>query len=183
MNFEKIGDSPEKTYGGGVETNSARLEKNIEVEKPDSVRAKESSENFMKNLEYHFSPKILEQINSEKELQIYEGAGLREENVNGKICLVRDDIDWDQKDSMGRTNLERAQQGLAPIKENKPIELHHVGQHSDSSLAELTNKEHHSGGNDTILHDKTKDSEIDRNSFAGEKAMYWKARAKEVEGI
>ena len=51
MNFEKMDSSLEKTSVGNVETNSSQLEKNIEVAKPDSVLAKESSENFMNNLE------------------------------------------------------------------------------------------------------------------------------------
>ena len=182
MNFEKTESKIEQTDLKNKETNSDFLEKNLKVEKPDSVRAKESAGNFMKNLESNFSPKILDKINSKEELEIYEGANLREENVNGKICLVKGDVDWNQKDSMGRTNLERAKQGLAPIKDDKPLELHHIGQHSDSPLAELTNKEHHSDGNDTILHDKTKDSEIDRNSFAKEKSNHWKARAEMEEG-
>ena len=182
MSFEKFDGNLEKSSVENIGTNARQLEKNIEVEKPDSILAKESAENFTKKLESNYSPEILKQINSKEELKIYEDANLREENVNEKNCLVRSDIDWNQKDSMGRTNLERANQGLAPIKDGRPLELHHIGQHSDSPLAELTNKEHHSGGNDTILHDKTKDSEIDRTAFAKEKSEHWKYRAEIAGG-
>lgn len=147
MNFEKFDGNLEKSSVENIETNASQLEKNIEVEKPDSILAKESAENFTKKLESNYSPEILKQINSKEELKIYEDANLHEENVNGKICLVRSDIDWNQKDPhdpYGRTNLELAKQGLAPIKDGRHLELHHIGQHSDSSLAELTIKEHRS---------------------------------------
>lgn len=81
---------------------------------------------------------------------------------------------------MGRTNRERAEQGLSPInKDGKVIELHHIGQHADSPLAELTTEEHRGKGNDTILHNKTKESEIDRQAFAKERNEHWEARANE----
>ena len=82
---------------------------------------------------------------------------------------------------MGRTNEERANQGLAPINGGEVIELHHIGQHTDSPLAELTREEHRGKGNDAILHDKTKESEIDRQAFAREKNNHWMERAKESE--
>ena len=81
---------------------------------------------------------------------------------------------------MGRTNRERAEQGLSPLnKSGNVIELHHIGQHADSPLAELTQAEHRGKGNDTILHDKTKDTEINRQVFAGERSEHWEKRAQE----
>jgi hypothetical protein len=89
---------------------------------------------------------------------------------NGKWCLIRTDIDWEQKDELGRTNKERAEQGLAPLNKNgKSIELHHIGQDPDSPLAELTQEEHRGTGNDSVLHDKNQDTKIDRNEFQKEK--------------
>lgn len=55
--------------------------------------------------------------------------------------------------------------------------MHHIGQKPDSPLAELTTEEHRGAGNDTILHDKQKESEIDRNEFAKERKEHWKNRA------
>lgn len=127
-----------------------------------------------------WSDEIIDAIGSMEEAEIYMKAGLKEVEINGKKCLIRDDIDWDQKDEMGRTNKERAEQGLSPItKDGKTVELHHIGQHADSPLAELTPEEHRGKGNDTILHDKTKESEIDRQAFAGERSSHWEARAQE----
>lgn len=129
-----------------------------------------------------WSDEIIDAIGSWKEYEIYKNAGLIEAEISGKKCLIRNDIDWDQKDAMGRTNRERAEQGLSPInKDGKVIELHHIGQHADSPLAELTQEEHRGKGNDSILHDKTKESEIDRQVFAGERSNHWAARAQESE--
>lgn len=123
---------------------------------------------------------IIDAIGSMEEYEIYKNAGLVVKEVNGKVCLVRPDIDWEQKDAMGRTNAERAEQGLSPIdKDGNVIELHHIGQHTDSPLAELTPEEHRGKGNDTILHDKAKESEIDRNAFGEERRDHWKSRAEE----
>ena len=130
-----------------------------------------------------WSDEIIDSIGSMKEAEIYMKAGLHEAEINGKKCLIRSDIDWDQKDEMGRTNRERAEQGLSPItKDGKTVELHHIGQHADSPLAELTTEEHRGKGNDAVLHDKTKESEIDRQEFAKERSEHWEARAQEESG-
>lgn len=124
-----------------------------------------------------WSDEIIESIGSMQEYEIYKNAGLVEAEIDGKKCLIRSDIDWNRKDAMGRTNQERAEQGLAPLdKTGTPLELHHIGQHPDSPLAELTQQEHRGVGNDTVLHEKTKESEIDRIAFAGEKRSHWANR-------
>lgn len=127
-----------------------------------------------------WSDKIMYAISSMEEYEIYKNAGLIEVEIGEKKCLIRNDINWEQKDAMGRTNKERAEQGLSPFnKDGKIIELHHIGQHAYSPLAELTLKEHRGKGNDTILHDKTKESEIDRQAFAGQRSAHWEARVYE----
>ena len=124
-----------------------------------------------------YSDEINENIKSVDELEVYQQAGLREEQIDGQVCLVRDDIDWEQTDEFGRTNRERVEDDLAPYAENgEKVELHHIGQKDDSPLAELTTSEHRGKGNDTVLHDKTKDSEIDRAEFNETRKAYWKAR-------
>lgn len=127
-----------------------------------------------------WSDEIIDAIGSMEEYQIYKDAGLEEAEINGKKCLIRNDIDWEQKDQMGRTNKERIEQGHPPInKDGNVIELHHIGQHNDSPLAELTVNEHRGKGNDTILHDKSKTSEIDRQAFTKERCDHWENRVKE----
>lgn len=129
-----------------------------------------------------WSDEIVDELNSEEEAEIYLKAGLKESEVNGKECLIREDIDLDQKDEDGVSNRERMKRGRPPItKDGKELELHHIGQKSDSPLAELTPEEHRGKGNDAILHDKTKQSEIDRNKFAEERSEHWKARVQQME--
>ncbi len=158
----------------------------------DSVKETEIDENVKEGLtdeektkikeETGWSDEIVDAIGSWKEYEIYKNANLVEAEIDGKKCLIRNDIDWNQKDEMGRTNKERAEQGLSPInKDEKVIELHHIGQHSNSPLAELTQEEHRGKGNDGILHDKTKESEINRQAFAEERSNHWSARAQESE--
>jgi hypothetical protein len=127
-----------------------------------------------------WSDEIIESIKSMKEYEIYKKAELQEVEINGRKCLVRSDIDWEQKDSMERTNKERAEAGLSPINKNgETIELHHIGQKNDGPLVELTPDEHRSKENHSVLHDTTKESEIDRNEFSNERSEHWKSRANE----
>ena len=168
--------------------NVERIEEQQIEDKPESIRldevdtdylTKEEKENIKEKTDW--SDKIIDNIKSVDEAKIYEDAGLKEGEVNGKKSL-QTEIDWDQKDDFGRTNKERAEQGLSPLnKDGKTVELHHIGQKQDSPLAELTSEQHRSNGNDTILHNKDIKSEIDRNESAKEKNEYWKTRAEQAE--
>lgn len=132
--------------------------------------------------DHDYSDDVIERIGSEEEAQIYLDAELECTEINGKDALIRTDIDLEQTDDFGQTNLERMEKGLAPLDaDGKPYELHHIGQNTDSPLAELTRSEHMGGGNNKILHDVTKESEIDRNDFNKERAEHWKARAEEIK--
>jgi hypothetical protein len=123
---------------------------------------------------------IVSVIDSQEEFEIYKNTGLVPAEINGKDCLIRSDINMEQKDEYGRTNKERIEYGLSPLNKNgKTIELHHIGQKADGPLAELTQEEHRGKGNDRILHDKNKDSEIDRVAFQKEKEQYWEERGKQ----
>ncbi|NQX62596.1 hypothetical protein HQN88_27375 [Paenibacillus qinlingensis] len=134
--------------------------------------------------ETDWSDKIIDAMGSIEEYEIYKKAGLQEAEIDGKKCLIRTDIDMDQKDEFGRTNKERMENGQSPISKNgETVELHHIGQKSDSPLAELTTKEHRGVGNDTILHDKQKESEIDRNEFKKVREIHWESRANEQKGV
>lgn len=125
-----------------------------------------------------WSDEIIDAISSMEEYEVYKKAGLVEAEINSRPCLINPNIDMEQKDAFGRTNKERMEQGLAPLDENgKPIELHHIGQHADSPLAELT-QEQHRIDNYSILHDAKKESEIDRPTFDQERQDHWKARAE-----
>ena len=146
---------------------------------PENKGLSEEEKQQIKN-ETGWSDEIINAIGSMDEYEIYRDAGLQEVEINGRKCLVRGDIDWDQKDSMGRTNKERAEAGLSPInKEGETIELHHIGQRSDGPLVELTPDEHRGKENYSVLHDTQKESEIDRVAFNGERSHHWTERAGE----
>lgn len=132
-----------------------------------------------------WSDEIIDSFRSIEEYEIYKKAGLQEVEIGEKKALIRNDIDWNQTDEKGRTNEERIKRGLAPLdKDGDSIELHHIGQHADSLLAELTFKEHRGDGNDTILHDKKKETEThgEGNNWDNERQNYWKDRDEYNEG-
>ncbi|SDB55411.1 A nuclease of the HNH/ENDO VII superfamily with conserved LHH [Ruminococcaceae bacterium FB2012] len=175
-NNESVQNNTEKQNTDSMEQN--RPEKSTETANESNENSNLTEEQKMKiKEETNWSDEIIDSISSWEEYEIYKNAGLTEAEINGKKCLIRNDIDWNQKDIFGRTNKERAKQGLPPLsKTGNPIELHHIGQHSDSPLAELTPEEHRGKGNDGILHNKSNASEIDRIDFAAERSSHWKER-------
>lgn len=182
--LERTDDKIEEAVEERAETTDIEEEKEVKetvVEEKD-LESKESltvEEKDELQKETNWSDSIVNAIDSVDEAQVYKDAGLKEAEIDGKVCLVREDIDLSLQDEYGRTNLDRMSEGLAPIREDgSKIELHHIGQKSDSPLAELTMQEHRGKGNDAILHDKTKESEIDRSVFDGERQAHWEARAK-----
>lgn len=175
---ELDGESPEKTvFSDSSRPLSGRIE-NL------SLRASEKNglSYFDKRAirkETGWSKETIGMMKSKEEVAVYKNAGLKETEINGKKYLIRTDIDMNFKDDSGRTNKERIREGKSPLTNSgKTVELHHIGQKSDSPLAELTKSEHMSGGNDTILHNKNKESEIDRYDFAKERKQYWKDRTE-----
>ena len=128
-----------------------------------------------------WSDEIVGYFNSKKEAEIYEKADLQEKDVEGRKCLIKKDIDADQKDEFGRRNKKRMEEGHPPLnREGERLELHHIGQKNKGPLAELTMNEHRGKGNDGILHDKKRESEIDRNEFTKERKEHWKDRALDM---
>ena len=131
-----------------------------------------------------YSDEVNKKIRSVEELKVYQNEGLVESTVNERIVLKDNSINPDLIDEKGRTNLQRMEKGLAPIDENgKPYNLHHIGQNSDSPLAELKDEVHKK--NDAILHDKSKPTEVHGSNsevnWDKERSEHWKARAEEIK--
>lgn len=140
------------------------------------------TETKKQDIKKEWPDEVVDSIGSMEELQIYKDAGLVECKIEGKSCLVRSNIDMEQKDGFGRTNKERMEQGFAPLDpDGRPYELHHIGQHQDSPLAELTMQEHRGKENFSVLHHPLEESEIDREAFNHERAEHWKNRVDEVK--
>jgi hypothetical protein len=137
-----------------------------------------------------WSDAIITALHSEEEAQVYIHAGLVEKIVNGKSALVQQSIDpnyvmpewWIREHGnnwQGWTNSDLMSEGYPPHDSNgDPYELHHIGQLTDSPLAELTYKQHHEDGNFAVLHSFDDYSDIERGKFNKEKADYWMARYK-----
>jgi len=81
------------------------------------------------------------------------------------------------KDSL--TNVQRMQWGRAPIGlDGYPIELHHLIQSPDGSIAEVTRTFHQRYSRTLHINGNTIPSGIDRAAFAKWREAYWKHRAE-----
>lgn len=141
----------------------------------------------------HWPDEIIDAIASMEEAEIYMKAGLKAVRIGNRWALIRSDINWsdysvrrntwlknklaDYSKWVDYNNADLIGEGFPPRDMNgDPYELHHIGQRQDSPFAELTWAEHMGDGNNTILHQAGKESEIDRQMFDREKSDYWKAR-------
>ena len=133
-----------------------------------------------------------EMINSIQNMNQYEAlknAGLLEAEINGRKCLLKENVDLGYTDADGISNRDRIERGLAPLdsKTGKPLELHHLGQSADSPLAELTEEEHRTGEyqdgkkNQSLWHDNTVETEVhgEGNSWNQERKAHWKSRSEQ----
>ncbi len=121
---------------------------------------------------------VIKQFASVEQYEICKSAGLTPQVISGKTALIRK-IDLNYVDDVGRTNLERMNQGMAALApDGKAYELHHIGQKADSTLAVLTKAEHMQGGNNKIWHVFGEASEVHGAGSA------WDAQRKAIwQGI
>lgn len=139
-----------------------------------------------------WSDEIIENIKDMEQYEILKNAGLKEVEINGRKCLIKENIDLDYTDEDGISNRQRIALGLAPLdsKTGAPLELHHLGQKADSPLVELTEEEHRTGEyengkkNQSLWHDNTVETEVhgEGNNWRQEREAHWKARSKETGG-
>lgn len=138
-----------------------------------------------------WSDEIIDAIRSMRQYEILKQAGLKEVEINGRKCLVKENINLDYTDADGITNRERTARGLAPLDSNgKPIELHHLGQGKDSPLVELTEEEHRTGEaadgkkNQSVWHESGRETEVhgEGNTWKAEREAHWKERSKQMSG-
>lgn len=133
-----------------------------------------------------YSSEVNDHISSVDELEVYQKAGLKEETVDGRTCLVREDLDYDYVDpKSGLTNKQLMEKGRAPYdaKTGERIELHHIGQDPDAPLAELTEDSEH-GEYTSVLHKSEEESwrkdDPQRNNYYNnvERPNHWIERSK-----
>lgn len=131
---------------------------------------------------------LIKQFKSMEEFNIYfNEAKLTTGMINGRTALLPKDtlnskgflnFKSKQPDGTEITNLQRMLNGNAPIDPatNKALQLHHIGQKADGTLAVLTESQHQ--GNSQILNIAGKSSEIDRAAFAKTREEFWKSAGK-----
>lgn len=137
-----------------------------------------------------WSNEIIDNIKNMKQYEILKNAGVREIDINGRKCLIKENIDLTYTDADGISNMVRMRLGLAPLdsKTGKPIELHHFGQKVDSPLVELTEEEHRTGEyeggkkNQSLWHDRNIDTEVhgEGNNWIQERKAHWKERVEQI---
>ena len=135
--------------------------------------------------ESKFPLDVIKEFSSPEQYEICKAAGLSPQMVNGNTALIRS-IDLDFVDDLGRTNLQRMQQGLAALDPSGvPYQLHHIGQKADSTLAILTQAEHMQGGNNAIWHllDAATQVHGAGNTWASQRQAFWKAIAELLQTI
>ena len=127
---------------------------------------------------------VIKQFKSMKEYDIYfKDAKLSTSMINGKTALLPKDLlkskrflnyKSKQPDGTEITNLQRMLNKKTPIDPatGKELQLHHIGQKSDGTLAVLTESQHQ--GNSSILNEPGKSSEINRTAFAKTRKEFWK---------
>ena len=99
---------------------------------------------------------------------------------NVKVYQRDDIINPNKKDARGRTNLERMQKGLAPLgPDGKSINLHHMTQRNESSIAEVTQTFHKDNSSVIHINPNTIPSGINRSEFNKWRTDYWKNRAND----
>lgn len=160
-----------------------------DIDKPEELTDEEKTK--IKE-ETGWSDEIIESIQNMDQYEVLKNAGVQEAEVNGKKCLVKENIDIDYTDADGISNRDRIDRGLAPLdsETGKPIELHHLGQKADSPLVELTEQEHRTGEykdgkkNQSLWHDNTIETEVhgEGNNWDNERQDYWQERSKQIEG-
>ena len=138
-----------------------------------------------------WSPEVVRWITTREQYELLRSAGLHEERICGRLCLVKDHIDADYvfvaENGMRISNREQMQKGNSPrdAATGKPIELHHLGQDANSPFVELTPEEHRLSGNYSIWHANRKPSwrEIDgeKSKFNKEREKHWKTRLQQIE--
>ena len=104
------------------------------------------------------------------------------EHNGTKVYQRNDIIDPNKVDKMGRTNIQRMEQGLAPLgSDGKSVNLHHMTQTNDSAIAEVTQTFHQQNKGVIHINPNTIPSGIDRNTFNSWRKSYWKNRANDFK--
>lgn len=110
-------------------------------------------------------------------------SGKKTVEVNGKKVIVDDNtFDPNLIDKQGRTNIQRMEQGLAPIgTDGKSVNIHHMDQTDDGTVMEIIATEHQQRYNELHTNIGQSPSLIDRKKFNKWRKGYWKWRSNDIK--
>ena len=138
-----------------------------------------------------WSPEVVRWITTREQYELLKSAGLHEERICGRLCLVKDHIDADYvfvaENGMRISNREQMRKGNSPrdAATGKPIELHHLGQDANSPFVELTPEEHRLSGNYSIWHANGKNSWRNKlnaeKGYNRERIKHWNERILRID--
>ena len=85
-------------------------------------------------------------------------------------------------DKQGRTNIQRMEQGLAPIgTDGKSVNIHHVNQTNNGPVIEITATEHQQNYRNLHTNIGQSPSQINRRDFNKWRRGYWKWRSNNLD--
>ena len=172
-----------------VEKTSHEKSATVNIDESNSSKAIEVNVNQNEELraylekESTYSMEVNKYISSPEELQVYKDAGLVEKNIDGRICLIREDLDLDYVDKQsGLTNAELIAKGRSPYdaKTGERIELHHIGQDFNAPFAELKSVSEHDIYSKTLHKSETDSWRRDPekvSQYTAQRKAHWKNRA------
>ena len=111
------------------------------------------------------------------------GSGKKTVVVNGKTVTMDNSIfDPNFVDRQGRTNIQRMEQGLAPIgTDGKSINIHHIDQTNNGPVMEIMATEHQQNYSKLHTNIGQAPSQINRSEFNSWRRGYWEWRSHNLD--
>ena len=111
------------------------------------------------------------------------GSGKKTVVVNGKTVTMDNSIfDPNFVDRQGRTNIQRMEQGLAPIgTDGKSINIHHIDQTNNGPVMEIMATEHQQNYRKLHTNIGQAPSQINRSEFNSWRRGYWEWRSHNLD--
>ena len=109
--------------------------------------------------------------------------GQKTVDVNGKTVTIDNSTsDPNFVDKQGRTNIQRMEQGLAPIgTDGKSVNIHHIDQTNNGPVMEITAIEHQQNYSNLHTNIGQSPSQINRSEFNNWRREYWEWRSSNLD--
>lgn len=109
--------------------------------------------------------------------------GIKTVEINGKTVIMDNStFDPNLVDKQGRTNIQRMEQGLAPIgTDGKSVNIHHIDQTNDGTVMEIAATRHQENYNELHMNKGQMPSQINRTEFNSWRRRYWEWRSNNLD--